>query len=316
MKTVGVLTSGGDAPGMNACIAAIADCAEHRGIELRGVFRGFQGLVDANSIPIGRELAGLARRGGSFLGTSQDDDVEDLLRQQRAVQALANCCVDGLIIIGGGGSLAAAARMCAEGAAVVGVPCSIDNNIPGTDYTIGFDSAVNKVLRAADEILDTAESLSTRIFIIETLGRTTGHLAIAAAYACGADAVLVHEVAPDLDAIGRRITAKIDAGGTHGLVILAEDMGTDDIAAKLEQSTGRKVGITALGHTQRGGNPTFLDRSYARRFGEMAFNMLLSGEVGRMVAYSGGVITSAPLTEVVENTKQIDLERYQAVNAL
>ncbi len=173
---------------------------------------------------------------------------------------MKRCSVDALIVLGGGGSLEACARLAEEGTRIVGIPCTIDNDVYGTDYCVGFDSAVNKALRAADEIMDTAESLSERIFILETLGGKTGHLAVSTAYAANADAVFIHEVEPDVERAAAKIRAKMDAGGTHGLVVLCERLGTEQIAQKLESMVGRRVRITVLGHTQRGGNPTCLDR--------------------------------------------------------
>ena len=166
MKTIGVLTSGGDAPGMNACIAAIAECADSRDVRVRGIFRGFVGLLEGNYLPIASEVRGLARRGGSFLGTSRNGDAEKAL-QQRGHQPLFEACgIDALIVLGGGGSLEAAARVAEQGARIIGIPCTIDNDIYGAGYCLGFDSAVNKALRAIDEIMDTAESLSERVFVV------------------------------------------------------------------------------------------------------------------------------------------------------
>lgn len=298
---------------MNACIAAAVARAEKHGLQVRGIIGGFAGLVQANSIPIGTELAGLARRGGSFLGTSRNGNRERELANQGVAASMARCCVDGLIVLGGGGSLGAAARVAEEGAAVVGVPCTIDNDIYGTDYCLGFDSAVNKALRAADEILDTAESLSERIFIIETLGGATGHMALATAYAVGADAVFVPEVEPDVEGAARRIKAKMDAGGTHGLVVLTENLGTAEIAGRLEKIAERRVRVTVLGHVQRGGNPTYLDRMLAREFGEMAVEQLASGGAGTMVTCTGGRIATVALSEVAGRRRELDMAKYRAV---
>ena len=314
MRTIGLLASGGDAPGMNACVAAIAHRAEKLSLQVRGVFGGFQGLLQANSIPIGTEISGLARRGGSFLGTSRNSGVVEELKKVGVETAMRRCCVDGLVILGGGGSLAAAACIADEGTPIVGVPCTIDNDINGTDYTLGFDSAVNKGLRAADEIMDTAESLSERIFIIETLGGTTGHIAIATAYAAGADAVFVHEAPRDIDSAAQKIRAKMDAGGTHGLVVICEGLGTAEIAKKLEDATEKRTRITALGHAQRGGSPTYLDRTFGRGFGEKAVEMLISGEFNKMTAYRGGKVESGPLAETAAEPRDIDADKYAIVN--
>lgn len=313
-RSIGVLTSGGDAPGMNACIAAIARFAEKRGVAVRGIFGGFAGLAEGNSIPVGGELAGLSRRGGTFLGTARNGEVEKGLRSVGAAEAVKRCCVDGLIVLGGGGSLNAAARVAQQGVPVIGIPCTIDNDVPGTEFSIGFDTAVNKAVRAADEILDTAESLSNRVFVIETLGGTTGHIAIAAAYAAGADAVFVHEIPPDVDAAALRIKAKMDAGATHGLVVLCEGLGTDEISRKLESATGRRVRVTALGHAQRGGNPSFLDRMLAREFGEATAEWILGGFTDSLVVCQNGATARAPLSEAVSAGREIDLRKYEAVN--
>jgi len=313
MKTIGLLTSGGDAPGMNACIAAIAARAERCGVELRGMIGGFQGLAQASSIPIGSELSGLARRGGSFLGTTRNGNVEEELVKQGVATALARCCVDGLIVLGGGRSLGAAARLAEAGAAIVGIPCTIDNDVYGTDYCLGFDSAVSKALRAADEIMDTAESLSERVFLIEVLGGKTGHLAVAAAYATAADAVFVHEVKPDIEAAALKVKAKMDDGGTHGLIFLTEHLGLDEIAAEIEEKAQRRVRTTVLGHIMRGGNPTFPDRIMARAFGERALDMLLAGDTGKMVKTDGCDIGDIPLSEIAGKTRELAMANYEAV---
>ena len=314
MKTIGVLTSGGDAPGMNACIATIAERADGRDVRVRGIFRGFVGLLEGNYLPIAGEVSGLARRGGSFLGTSRDGDVEKALKQRGHQELFEACCIDALIVLGGGGSLGAAASLSEAGARIIGIPCTIDNDVPFTSYCIGFDSAVNRALRAVDEILDTAESLSDRVFLVETMGGQTGHIALATAYSTDADAVFINEQPIDIDGAALRIKNKMDNGATHGLAIVCEDMGTAEIAEKLQTGVGRKVRLTVLGHIQRGGNPTFLDRQIARQFGETAVEMVLSGESGKMLTYAGGDISSIPLTDTIGKSKPIDAYKLKAVN--
>ncbi|MCE5321763.1 ATP-dependent 6-phosphofructokinase [bacterium] len=314
VKTIGLLTSGGDAPGMNACIATIAARAEKLGLEVRGIFRGLQGLVNADTIPIGVELEGLARRGGSFLGTSRNGRLESKLIDMGIEEAMKHCGVDGLIVLGGGGTLEALGKLAIGGAPIIGVPCTIDNDIFGTDYALGFDSAVNKALRAADEIMDTAESLSERVFMIETLGGRAGHMALETAYSAGADAVFVHEVEPGIDAAINKIKTKMDAGGTHGLVVLCENLGLESIARQLEEGTGRRIRITVLGHTLRGGNPTYFDRNLARQFGETAFDLLVSGETEKMVACVGKDIVSVPLEHIAGKKRDLDMHKYDFVN--
>ena len=316
MKTLGVLTSGGDAPGMNACIAAIAGSAEKCGLQVRGIFLGFLGLIQNNCIPIGSEIAGLARRGGSFLGTSRNENVEKALEQTDYRRLFEACGIEGLIMLGGGGSQRALAMLAAQGVPAIGIPCSIDNDVPCTDYCIGFDSAVNRALRAIDEILDTAESLSDRVFLIETMGGTTGHIALATAYSSGADAVFIPEQPIDIPGVSTRIRAKMDSGGTHGLVVLCEDQGTFKIQEKLEAAIGKKVRLTVLGHIQRGGNPTYLDRRFAREFGETALELIVSGHTGQMVAYAEEQVVSVPLDEGLACPKPIDLAKYRKINRL
>jgi len=314
MKTIGVLTSGGDAPGMNACIATIAERADGRDVRVRGIFRGFVGLLEGNYLPIAGEVSGLARRGGSFLGTSRNGDVEKALKQHGHQGLFEACGIDALIVLGGGGSLGAAASLAEAGARIIGIPCTIDNDVPCANYCIGFDSAVNRALRAVDEILDTAESLSDRVFLVETMGGQTGHIALATAYSAGADAVFINEQPIDIDGAALRIKTKMDAGATHGLAIVCEDMGTAEIAEKLQDGVGRKVRLTVLGHIQRGGNPTFMDRQIARQYGETAVEMVLSGESGKMLTYACGDIRSMPLVDTIGKSKPIDLDKYKAVN--
>ena len=227
-----------------------------------------------------------------------------------------SCGIEGLIVLGGGGSLEAAAKMAQAGARIVGIPCTIDNDVPGTDYCLGFDSAVNKALRSVDEILDTAESLSDRVFLVETMGGNTGHIALANCVLRRGRRRLHSRAAYGHRRRGARIRAKMDSGGTHGLAIVCEDMGTNEIAEKLEAGVGRKVRLTVLGHIQRGGNPTFFDRRTARQFGEAAVEMILSGQCGRMVTCAGDAVHSMPLANTVGKSREIDLGKYRAVNGL
>jgi|YNPNPStandDraft_1061719.scaffolds.fasta_scaffold00115_28 6-phosphofructokinase 1 len=314
MHTIGVLTSGGDSPGMNACVVAIARAAEMKGIGARGIIGGFRGLVEGNSIPIAGEIAGLGRRGGTFLGTSRgSDELKDRLRTM-GPDALKCCGIDALVVLGGEGSLAGAALLASVGAPVVGVPCTIDNDVFGTDATIGFDTAVNKAVMLANDIVDTAEALPGRLFVLETCGGTTGHIAIATAYAVGADAVCVPEVPFSVEAASAHIKNRMDEGATHGLVVLCEMQGTWDISERMSQLTGRRTRVTALGHSQRGGNPSFRDRLLARELGRAAVERLLDGENGIMVGLSGVTISKVPLALVAAHTKPIDLTQYKAVN--
>lgn len=314
MKTIGLLTAGGDAPGMNACIATIAIRAEEMRVPVRGIFRGFSGLMEGNSVPIGTELAGFARRGGTFLGTSRSGYLGDELLEDEIEGAMQSCNVDALIIIGGGGPLGAAARLANNGYPVIGIPSTINNDIYGTEFSLGFHSALNKSVQAANDIMDTAESLGERIFLIETLGGVTGHIAVATAYAAFADAVFIHERKLSVTEVGLKIKNKLAAGGSHGLVVLCEGLGTTDIAQEISALTGKRTRITDLGMIMRGGSPAYFDRELAREFGEAALDMILADEFGQMVTYSCGAINSISLQEVAGKSREIDQRKYDAVN--
>ena len=316
MNTIGILTSGGDSPGMNACVAAIVRDARGRGLKAVGILRGFEGFVEGRALELKeRDVAGVSGKGGTFLMTSRNGALKAKLKASDISGMYDKLGIDSLIVLGGGGSMAAAGMIADAGFPVVTVPCTIDNDVKGTDYTIGFDTACNHVIRAADEITDTGQSLEGRVFLIETLGGDTGHIAVASALAIGADAVLVPEVKSDLEAVCNRLRVAMDGSRPYSVIVVAEGAGpAQKLVDPIADLTGRRVRVTALGHAQRGGNPTYWDRTMARRFGEMAVRLLADGETGVMTAMSGGVLIDVPLSIPCGGAKPFDLKTYNLVN--
>jgi 6-phosphofructokinase 1 len=224
--------------------------------------------------------------------------------------------IEALAILGGGGSLVAAKMIADAGFPVVAVPCTIDNDILGTYYTIGFDSACNRVISAGNDIVDTAEALEGRVFLLETLGGDTGHIATAAAYAISADAVLVPEVEAELPVLCERIRLQMDAGKPYAVIVVAEGAGpAQSLVDPIAKMIGRRVRVTALGHAQRGGAPTYRDRTMAREFGERAVELLRAGECDMMVAMASGSVTEVPLSVPCAGRKPLDVTSYIVVNA-
>ncbi|MDO8684048.1 MAG: ATP-dependent 6-phosphofructokinase [Armatimonadota bacterium] len=318
MKSIGILTSGGDCPGMNACIAAIVGCARQEGYKTVGVLKGFHGLIEGNAMELDeRCVSGIAGRGGTILGTSRNGSLKAKLTSDNLALMFDRIGIDALIVLGGGGSISGAKAVADAGFPVIAIPCTIDNDIQGTDYTIGFDTACNHVIRAANDITDTAESLEERVFLIETLGGDTGHIALAGAYAISGDAALVPEVKYDLKYICNRIKVEMDAGKPYSMIVVAEGAGpAQDLARLIAELIGRRVRVTVLGHAQRGGSPTYWDRKISRKFGEMAVELLANGETAAMTAMLGSSFVEVPLSVPVGSKKPLDLETYNLVNKL
>jgi len=316
MKTIGVLTSGGDSPGMNACIAAVACNAARKRLRVVGILGGFDGLVEGRGTELDEKcVSDIAGRGGTILQTSRNGDLKTRLSASDIPDTFGRLGVDSLIALGGGGSMVAAKMVADTGFPVIAVPCTIDNDIEGTHYTIGFDTACNHSVRAANDIMDTAESLPGRVFLIETLGGDTGHLAVASAYAIGADAVVVPELKADIAGMCRRIKTEMDSGKACAIIVIAEGAGpSQKLADQIAEVTGRRVRPTVLGHAQRGGHPSYWDRTTARRFGEMAVQLLLDGGSGAMTALVGGSLTDVPLCIPVGASRALDVDTYHIIN--
>lgn len=317
--TIGVLTSGGDAPGMNAAIRAVVRASMANGAQVLGVINGFDGLINGEFKPLGaRDVGGILQRGGTILQTSRSAHFMLAKGQREAIRRMNEAGMDGLVVIGGEGSLKGALALHQQGVKVVGVPGSIDNDVWGTNICIGTDTAMNTIMDAVDKLRDTASS-HHRAFLIETMGRNCGYLAMMAGIACGAEIVLIPEVEVTLEEVGRAIENAYKRGKTHAIMINAEGSGlrTTELAKALDDmDVGFKTRVTILGHIQRGGSPTAYDRLLASRMGVKAVTALLAGTSGVMTGLKGHGIEYIPLEDVITNKRPTNLEYYEMTKVL
>ncbi len=290
---IGILCSGGDAPGMNAVIRSLVRCTISLGHEALGIRRGFRGLIDSDIIPIGsRDVGGILDRGGTVLLSSREERFRELQFREKAYRNLRSAGVEGLVVLGGEGTFRGAKLIAEEfGLPVMCVPCTIDNDIGRTEYCIGYDTALSNAVWAIDRIRDTASS-HERIFIVEVMGRRRGFIAVEAGLATGAELILIPEDKIPLEDIPREIISAKRMGKLHFVIVMAEGYGSSEELRKfLHESIGEKYGeirATVLGHLQRGGTPTHKDRVMGMKFGEVAVEALLSGEKSGFVAYRKG----------------------------
>jgi len=307
MKRIAILTSGGDAPGMNPCIRAIVYKAEETGIEILAVRRGFKGLLDNEFVPMQvKDTSGIIQRGGTILHTARCEEFKYEEAQKEALKNLAEHHCEGLIIIGGDGSLRGAAAIADRGINIIGIPCSIDNDIYGTDMALGVDTALNNIVEVIDKIKDTASS-HERTFIIEVMGRNSGYLALISAITTGAEAAIIPEVEYDLEGIAGRILERYKRHKTANIIVVAEGASTGyQISRKLEKIANIISKITVLGHLQRGGSPTSFDRLLGSRLGSAAVRELLSGNSNCMVGILKGDVKTTSLDDVIRNKKDFD----------
>ena len=327
MTHIGVLTAGGDCPGLNAAIRGVVARAVAGGARVSGIEDGWRGLMDGRVKPMGRDdVRGILTRGGTILGTSRTDPYEHGNGLESLAPVLAETGIDVVVVIGGDGSLRTAARLGEEGLAVVGLPKTIDNDIEGTEVSFGFDTAVQIVTDAIDRLTTTAEA-HDRIMVVEVMGRQSGWIAVHAGLAGGAEAILVPERAYDLEGLAVRLIARHESGRDYSIVIVAEGvpgptgdrvtMGTDHtgferlggvaplIAAELEARTGYETRVMILGHLQRGGTPTAFDRVLASRMGIRAAEAAIDGDHGTMVACHADQIGLVPLTSAVATPRVV-----------
>ncbi|NVN89356.1 MAG: 6-phosphofructokinase [Desulfuromonadales bacterium] len=299
MKRLAILTSGGDCSGMNATIRAATRTAIANNVEMIGYRKGFAGLLKNDFIALDtRSVSGTLQRGGTFLQSARSAEFRSEEGRQKALANLLAEKVDGLIVIGGDGSLNGALALERLGFPVIGIPASIDNDIPYTDMALGVDTALNNIIYAVDCIKDTANS-HDRAFIVEVMGRNSGYLASIAAIATGAEFAIVPEVILDLDDMCNRLHRRYDEGRTNALIILAEGAGhAQELAERLKNSVGFETRVTVLGHYQRGGAPTVYDRLLGSRFGRKAVELLLCGTKGVMVGMSASNLTTTLLEMV------------------
>jgi 6-phosphofructokinase 1 len=321
-RKIAVLTSGGDAPGMNAAIRAATRTAIDKGWEVFGVRDGYAGLLENRLDALGpRDVGGILGRGGTFLGSARLPEFREESVRARALENLRSRGIDGLIVIGGNGSQSGALALSKMGLDVVGVASTIDNDLAGSEITIGVDTALNIALEAIDRLRVTASS-HKRAFLVEVMGRNCGYLALMAGIAGGAESVVIPEVEVDPEAIARDLDAAHARGKAHALVVVAEGAKYNAVglAQHFEKHRGRlgfDLRVTTLGHVQRGGTPGAFDRLLATRFAATAVEHLERGEHGRLIGLSRGEVRSTPLSEVVGVQKSLDLDlvRLQKVLA-
>lgn len=320
MKRIGVLTSGGDAPGMNACLRAIVRYGASRNVCVVGIRRGFAGLLESDFVELGpRSVANLIHRGGTFLETARCEKMKTREGIRRGVQALNDGGIEGLIAIGGDGTFRGASELAAAGdCKVIGIPGTIDNDVYGTDYSIGFDTATNTAMHAVDQIRDTAESLQ-RPFFVEVMGRHSGAIALHVGVAGGAEDILIPETETKIDELCLKMKEDFKGGKRSSIIVVAEGDeagGVFRVAHQVWERLRLEYRVTVLGHVQRGGPPTVKDRVLASKLGAEAVRALLDGKSEAMVGELGGQIVLTPLKDTWGKGKRLDQELLDLVKVL
>ncbi len=318
MKRIGLVTSGGDAPGMNAAIRAVTRVAISQGLEVLGFEKGWEGLLTNTFRRLTRRnVGGILHVGGTILRTSRSPEFRKREGVRKAAETLALNNLDGLIVVGGDGSMNGALELSQEtDALIVGVPATIDNDVFGTDETIGFDSAVNTAITEIDKIRDTASS-HERVFIVEVMGRLRGFLALTIGLTVGAEVILVPEVEYPLNQIVETLEKNASKGKKSGIIVAAEGIGdTHKLMREIEKEAGIEVRLSVTGYAQRGGNPTARSRLLANLFGDKAVELLMNKQGNRMVALQEGKIESIKLEQVCSNEKPLDLSLMELAKTL
>lgn len=321
MRRIGVLTSGGDAPGMNAAIRAVVRTGLDKGLDVVGVRHGYQGLIDGEFTPLGaRDVGGIMQQGGTILGSARCPEFMTDAGRRRALEQLAAHNIGGLVIIGGNGSQSGAHALSQMNFPVVGVASTIDNDLYGSDITIGVDTALNIALEAIDRLKVTASS-HQRAFLVEVMGRNCGYLALMAGIAGGAEAVLIPEAPTDPELVAAEIRTAYERGKAHAIVVVAEGAQYDaeGLARYFKahhQRLGYELRTTILGHVQRGGAPGAFDRLLASRLAAAAVEQLAAGNTGVLIGQRQGEVLPTPLAEVVAGRKPLDLRLFELARVL
>jgi len=311
VKRIAVITSGGDAPGMNAAVRGVVRAAFGRGVEVFGFIHGYQGIIEDEVMPMdSKSVGGIITHGGTMLRTARSEEFRHREGREKAMANLRKHDIEGMVVIGGDGSLTGALKLHEEFEfPVMGVPGSIDNDISGTDFSIGFDTAVNTAVEAIDRVRDTAYS-HERVFVIEVMGRKNGFIAVEAGLAAGAEAILIPEVPYSLLEICDGIRSASKKGKKSSIIVVAEGAArASDIKDFLEKNTGFEARYLVLGHMQRGGSPTAFDRVLALRLSAFATNRLISGFRGEMAGVDGTKLVSHPLSYVLSTERVINPEK-------
>lgn len=321
IKSIGVLTSGGDSAGMNPCIRSVVRYAIYNNLRVYGIYRGYKGLVNGEIFEMNASsVGGIINRGGTILYTARLPEFKQYDVRKKAVENLEKFGIDALVVIGGDGSFRGAHELFKDfGVKVIGIPGTIDNDIKGTDYTIGYDTAINVAMEAIDKIRDTATS-HERLFIVEVMGRDAGYIANAVGLASGAEDVLIPEIDPNIENTVERILEGRKRGKTSSIIVVSEGVKTSmnilQLAGYIEGKTGFETRVTILGHLQRGGSPTALDRIYASRMGAYAVELLIKGETDKMVGIVSDELVSLPLEDAFEKKKDFDENIYKLIRVL
>jgi len=316
-NNVALLTSGGDAPGMNPCIRAVVRTGIYHGFAMFGVKNGYEGLISGDIDQLGsRDVGGILHRGGTILGTSR---CPEFLKDKTQIQAIASMKahrIDGLIVIGGEGSLHGVEDLIKKGFPVIGVPATIDNDVNKTDYAIGFDTAVNTVLEAIYKLRDTAAS-HRRIIVLETMGRDAGHIALSAGLAGGAEIILTPEKKLSMDEINDMVQQCINLHKLFTMIVLAEGAGNAfEISDEIKKKSGHEVSTTVLGYIQRGGTPTAFDTLLASQMGALAIDGFLQGENAMMTSFMDGKYQLVPIKDVLQKQKELNHDLYELYKIL
>ena len=333
MDAIGILTAGGDCPGLNAVIRAVsARATEHHGVEVVGIRNGWEGLIQGDTMPLDRDsVRGILGRGGTILGTSRRDPYVHGSGLSSCSETIESNGIGSLIVVGGDGTMRSALRLASEGMSIVGIPKTIDNDVAETDVTFGFDTAVQVATDAIDRLADTAEA-HNRLMVVEVMGRTKGWIAAHAGIAGGADAILVPEIPYDLEAVAAIVRARHRRGRRYSVIVVAEGVTpppgtrveerTDvfgfarlggvgyAIAARLEELTGFETRVSVLGHIQRGGSPTAFDRVLATRMGVAAADLAVAGHRDVMTALKGTRVVPVPLADACAPTDGVPEDLY------
>lgn len=320
IKSIGILTSGGDAPGMNAAIRAITKTAIHYGVKAIGIKNGFEGLMAGEFVNMKyKDVDNIIQRGGTILGSARCPEFRIKEARKKAIEHVQSAGIESLVVIGGNGSFKGAYTFSQEvDIPLVALPGTIDNDLYGTDETIGFDTALNTIVRSIDNIRDTAYS-HKRIFFVEVMGRDSGFLALNSAIASGAESVLIPESVTDIEALANEI--RLQNRGRRGSIIIVaegeEEGGAMDIKRKIKPYLEDfELRATILGHIQRGGSPSYFDRALATRSGVKAVDLLMAGETDKMVGYCNGELTVASLKDAIEKPAIPDLEKEEILKKL
>ena len=320
MKTIGILTSGGDAPGMNAAIRAVVRSAIYYGCKVYGINRGYKGLLEEDLEEMNLSSVGdIIHRGGTMLKSSRCEEFKTEEGRLKGVKVLKKYKIDCLVVIGGDGSFNGAKKLSELGFPAIGIPATIDNDLQYTDYTIGFDTAMNTVIEAIGKIRDTSSS-HERVNIVEVMGRNCGDLALYAGIAGGAETIIVPEVEITPDDIAMRLKTTQKRGKRHSIIVMAEGVEKIGSASHLKdvlfEKAGADVRVTVLGHVQRGGSPTASDRILASRFGSKAVELLLDGKSARVVGIKDNKIIDMDIDEALSMEKTFDKDLYEMAKVL